>query len=71
MTEFAVKIIPLPKKKLTVHGKAMAYHDSGEGPAILFLHDNPTSSYVWRNIIPHVSELGRCIAPDLIGAGDS
>ena len=38
---------------------------------ILFLHGNPTSSYMWRNIIPHVSELGRCIAPDLIGAGDS
>ena len=49
----------------------MAYYEVGEGDPILFLHGNPTSSYLWRNIIPHVQHLGRCIAPDLIGMGDS
>ena len=43
----------------------------GQGDPLVFLHGNPTSSYLWRNIIPHVLELGRCIAPDLIGMGDS
>jgi len=55
--------------------KRMAYHDTGriEGTdrTIVFLHGNPTSSYLWRNIIPHVAGLGRCVAPDLIGQGDS
>jgi len=49
----------------------MHYVDEGEGDPILFLHGNPTSSYLWRNIIPHLSSLGRCIAPDLIGMGKS
>jgi haloalkane dehalogenase len=49
----------------------MAYVDVGDGDPIVFLHGNPTSSYIWRNILPHVQELGRCIAPDLIGMGDS
>lgn len=49
----------------------MAYYEVGHGDPILFLHGNPTSSYLWRNIIPHVQHLGRCIAPDLIGMGDS
>ncbi|CUS07164.1 unnamed protein product, partial [Tuber aestivum] len=49
----------------------MAYIETGTGDPIVFLHGNPTSSYVWRNIIPYVSQLGRCIAPDLIGMGDS
>jgi len=49
----------------------MAYVDEGQGDPIIFLHGNPASSYIWRNIIPHVQELGRCIAPDLIGMGDS
>ena len=70
---------PLPKQHLdvTVDGttKSMAYYDSGpvEGSdrTIVFLHGNPTSSYLWRNIIPHVTSLGRCVAPDLIGQGDS
>jgi len=56
---------------VTVHGARMAYVDEGEGPPILFLHGNPTSSYLWRNVIPHVRGLGRCIAPDLIGMGRS
>ena len=49
----------------------MAYVEVGQGSPIVLLHGNPTSSYLWRNVIPHVEELGRCIAPDLIGMGDS
>ena len=49
----------------------MAYIDTGEGRPVLFLHGNPTSSYIWRNIIPHVETVARCIAPDLIGMGES
>lgn len=49
----------------------MAYHEAGVGNPIVFLHGNPTSSYLWRNIIPHLSKTHRCIAPDLIGQGDS
>ncbi len=66
---------PLSKSYATVDGKRMAYHEVGpEGGAddtVVFLHGNPTSSYLWRNIIPHVSDRARCIAPDLIGQGDS
>ena len=62
---------PLSKKYATVNGKQMAYHEVGEGDPVVFLHGNPTSSYLWRNIIPHVSGKARCIAPDLIGQGDS
>ncbi len=62
---------PLSKSFETVDGKQMAYHESGTGDPIVFLHGNPTSSYLWRNIIPHLTEVGRCIAPDLIGQGDS
>ena len=60
-----------PKKRMPVLGKQMAYVDVGEGYPIVFLHGNPTSSYLWRNIIPYVAPLGRCVAPDLIGMGDS
>lgn len=59
------------KKTMKVLGKNMSYVDQGEGDPIVFLHGNPTSSYLWRNIIPHVEGMGRCIAPDLIGMGDS
>lgn len=59
------------KKFSTVHGKQMAYIDEGEGDPIVFLHGNPTSSYLWRNIMPHLAGKGRLIAPDLIGMGDS
>ena len=52
-------------------GKQMAYIDSGEGQSIVFLHGNPASSFLWRNITPFVSDLGRIIVPDLIGMGDS
>ncbi|TLU70734.1 haloalkane dehalogenase [Lichenicoccus roseus] len=60
-----------PMKKLEVFGSQMAYVDEGSGPAVLFLHGNPMSSYLWRNVIPHVAPHARCIAPDLIGFGDS
>jgi haloalkane dehalogenase len=59
------------KKKAHVLGYQMAYVDEGSGDPIVLLHGNPTSSYLWRNIIPHIRDLGRCIAPDLIGMGDS
>src|SRR4051812_42222050 len=59
------------KKHVKVLGKDIAYIETGTGDPIVFLHGNPTSSYVWRNIIPYVSGFGRCIAPDLIGMGDS
>ena len=61
----------LSKQYKTVQGKQMAYHEAGEGDPVVFLHGNPTSSYLWRNIIPHVADRARCIAPDLIGQGDS
>ena len=61
----------MEKQSKEVLGKQMAYVEVGEGDPIVFLHGNPTSSYLWRNVIPHVSHLGRCIAPDLIGMGDS
>lgn len=62
---------PLSKSYKTVNGKQMAYHEAGTGEAVVFLHGNPTSSYLWRNVIPHVSGVVRCVAPDLIGQGDS
>jgi len=61
----------LSKSFVTVNGRAMAYHEIGVGEAVVFLHGNPTSSYLWRNVIPHLSDSRRCIAPDLIGHGDS
>ena len=59
------------KKRVRIRGRTMAYYEVGSGDPILFLHGNPTSSYLWRNIIPNVQHLGRCIAPDMIGMGDS
>ncbi|MEA3511442.1 MAG: alpha/beta fold hydrolase, partial [Actinomycetota bacterium] len=61
----------MEKHRIEVLGSEMAYVDVGEGDPIVFLHGNPTSSFLWRNVIPHVSGSGRCIAPDLIGMGDS
>src|SRR6188472_1715155 len=60
-----------PRAFLDVAGSTMAYVDVGEGPPIVFLHGNPTSSYLWRNVMPHLEGLGRLIAPDLIGMGQS
>lgn len=59
------------KKFVDVNGRKMAYVEMGQGDPIVFQHGNPTSSYLWRNIMPHVQHLGRCIAIDLIGMGDS
>ena len=61
----------LEKKTIEVLGKNMTYVERGEGNPIIFQHGNPTSSYLWRNIIPHLENQGRCIAIDLIGMGDS
>ena len=59
------------KKYTDIHNKKMAYVDEGSGETFLFLHGNPTSSFLWRNIAPHVEDLGRIVIPDLIGMGDS
>ena len=59
------------KKYIDVLGKQIAYVEMGEGDPIIFQHGNPTSSYLWRNIMPQLQSLGRCIAMDLIGMGDS
>lgn len=59
------------KKYQEIRNKKMAYVDEGNGDTFLFLHGNPTSSYLWRNIAPHVEDLGRVVIPDLIGMGDS
>jgi len=67
----ALRTKPFPKNHVTVAGKRMAYVEFGEGePVFLFLHGNPTSSYLWRNVMPEIADLGRCVAPDLIGMGD-
>ena len=62
---------PYLSNYIEVHGSSIHYVEEGAGQPILFLHGNPTSSYLWRNILPHVASLGRCIAPDLIGMGKS
>ena len=61
----------LTKKTVDVLGSRMAYHERGEGAPVLFLHGNPTSSYLWRDVIPELEGRGRLIAPDLIGMGSS
>ncbi|WP_211237788.1 haloalkane dehalogenase [Dyadobacter alkalitolerans] len=61
----------LRKKYKTINGLRTAYLDYGKGDPIIFLHGNPTSSYIWRNVLPYLQDLGRCIAPDLPGMGDS
>ena len=59
------------KRFAEIKGRRMAYVDEGEGAPIVFQHGNPTSSYLWRNVMPHLEGLGRLIACDLIGMGDS
>src|SRR5882757_6066942 len=59
------------KQRRRVLGSEMAYVEVGKGDPIVLLHGNPTSSYLWRNVLPHLQPRGRCIAPDLIGMGDS
>ncbi|REK12420.1 MAG: haloalkane dehalogenase [Planctomycetota bacterium] len=62
---------PHPRKRVDAAGVDMAYVDTGSGRPVVFLHGNPTSSYLWRNVIPHVAPEARCLAPDLVGMGDS
>jgi haloalkane dehalogenase len=62
---------PYQKQRQPVLGREMAYVEVGEGDPIVLLHGNPTSSYLWRNVLPHLQPRGRCVAPDLIGMGDS
>jgi haloalkane dehalogenase len=63
---------PHRRRRVAVLDSEMVYAEAGAGaPAIVFLHGNPTSSYLWRNVIPHLADLGRCLAPDLIGMGES
>ncbi len=63
---------PHPRKRIAVEDSEMAYVDTGEGPVTaVFLHGNPTSSYLWRNVIKEVTPVARCLAPDLIGMGES
>ena len=61
----------LPRQRIRVDDSEVSYVDVGQGNPIVFLHGNPTSSYLWRNIIPPLSQLGRCLAPDLVGMGQS
>ena len=62
---------PHPRRTVDVLDSGMTYVDTGDGDPVVFLHGNPTSSYLWRNVIPHLSGQARCLAPDLIGMGDS
>lgn len=62
---------PYDKHRCDVDGVPMAYVDVGHGSPIVLLHGNPTSSYLWRNVLPHLVPFGRCIVPDLVGMGDS
>jgi haloalkane dehalogenase len=71
MSESISATDPNPRKRASVLGTEIAYVDVGAGDPVVFLHGNPTSSYLWRNIIPHLSGTARCLAPDLIGMGDS
>jgi haloalkane dehalogenase len=63
--------MPYEKQFMSVFDRTMAYIETGQGDPIVLLHGNPTSSYLWRNILPYLQGEGRCIAPDLIGMGDS
>src|SRR4029078_3964920 len=62
---------PHPRRRVRVAGAEISYVETGQGVPIVCLHGNPPWSYLWRNIIPHVSDLGRCLAPDLVGMGQS
>src|SRR6202043_124325 len=71
MTNMISAAFPYQKKRRRILGREMAYVEVGEGDPIVLLHGNPTSSYLWRNVLPHMQPRGRCIAPDLIGMGDA
>ena len=71
MSEAISAVDPYPRRRVPVLDTEMACVDAGSGDPVVFLHGNPTSSYLWRNVIPHVEPVGRCLAPDLVGMGDS
>jgi haloalkane dehalogenase len=72
MTDTQIKAAdPHPRQRVTVLDTEMSYVDTGSGDPVVFLHGNPTSSYLWRNIIPYLSDHARCLAPDLVGMGQS
>jgi len=72
MTQRAIPAAdPYRRRVVRVLDSAIAYVDTGTGDPVVFLHGNPTSSYLWRNVIPHVESVARCLAPDLIGMGES
>jgi haloalkane dehalogenase len=71
MTETISPVDPYPRRRARVLDTEMAYVDTGTGAPAVFLHGNPTSSYLWRNVIPRVEPVARCLAPDLVGMGDS
>lgn len=71
MTGSGISAFRAAKRRVPVLDSMMAYHETGQGDTILLLHGNPTSSILWRDVIPKIAHLGRCIAPDLIGMGDS
>ena len=71
MSEAISAADPHRRRRVRVLDTELAYVDTGEGKPVVFLHGNPTSSYLWRNIIPHVAGTHRCLAPDLVGMGDS
>jgi haloalkane dehalogenase len=62
---------PHPRQRISILDTEMSYVDTGAGSPVVFLHGNPTSSYLWRNVIPYLSDRARCLAPDLIGMGRS
>ena len=71
MNETIQADFPFQMKSMLIGDARMQYVDEGKGPPVLFLHGNPTSSYLWRNILPHLLPRARCIAPDLMGMGAS
>lgn len=71
MSEQNSAVDSYPRRRVAVLDTEMAYVDTGVGEPVVFLHGNPTSSYLWRNVIPHVEKQARCLAPDLVGMGQS
>lgn len=72
MTAMAIPAVDAhPRRRIPVLDTEMVYVDTGRGDPVVFLHGNPTSSYLWRNVIPHVAGMRRCLAPDLVGMGES
>src|SRR5882672_9058247 len=71
MTDSISAADPYPRRRVAALDTEMAYVDVCVGDPVVFFHGNPTSCYLWRKVIPHVEAVGRCLAPDLVGMGDS